>query len=60
LVPVVGIALAAIVLGEQPSVVELVAAVVIVGGVMFGTPRPARVTPDEVVGTEEEAPAAAA
>ena len=60
LVPVVGIALAAIVLGERPSVVELVAAVVIVGGVMFGTPRPARVTPDEVVGTEEEAPAAAA
>jgi drug/metabolite transporter (DMT)-like permease len=60
LVPVVGIALAAIVLGERPSVVELAAAVVIVGGVMLGTPRPARTTPDEVVGTEEESPAAAA
>jgi O-acetylserine/cysteine efflux transporter len=60
LVPVVGIALAAIVLGERPSVVELVAAVVIVGGVMLGTPRPARTTPDEVVGTEEETSAAAA
>lgn len=40
LVPVVGIALAATVLGERPSVVELVAATVIVGGVVLGTPRP--------------------
>jgi drug/metabolite transporter (DMT)-like permease len=40
LVPVVGIALAATVLGERPSVVELVAAAVIVGGVLLGTPRP--------------------
>ena len=31
--------LAALVLGERPSAVELVAAVVIVGGVMLGTPR---------------------
>ncbi|MCE3554734.1 EamA family transporter [Pseudonocardia sp. RS11V-5] len=54
LVPVAGIALAAAVLGERPSVTELVAAVVIVGGVLLGTPRPARSTPDEVVGTEEE------
>ncbi|SDF14664.1 EamA family transporter [Pseudonocardia oroxyli] len=55
LVPVVGIALAALVLGERPSVTELVAAVVIVGGVLLGTPRPARVDPAEVVGTEEPA-----
>ena len=41
LVPVVGIALAATVLGERPTVVELVSAVVIVGGVLLGTPRPA-------------------
>ena len=39
LVPVVGIALAAAVLGERPGVVELVAAAVIVGGVLLGTPR---------------------
>ncbi|WP_433507976.1 EamA family transporter [Pseudonocardia halophobica] len=51
LVPVVGIALAAAVLGERPSVTELVSAVVIVGGVL-GTPRPARTTPAEVVGTD--------
>jgi drug/metabolite transporter (DMT)-like permease len=41
LVPVVGMALAAALLGERPSVVELVAAAVIVGGVLLGTPRPA-------------------
>ncbi|WP_181784455.1 EamA family transporter [Pseudonocardia pini] len=58
LVPVVGIALAALVLGERPSVVELVSAAVIVGGVLLGTPRPARTAPTEVVGTERE-PAAA-
>lgn len=39
LVPVVGMGLAALVLGERPSVVELVAGVVIVGGVLLGTPR---------------------
>ena len=39
LVPVVGMGLAALVLGERPSAVELVAAVVIVGGVLLGTPR---------------------
>lgn len=46
LVPVVGIALAAGVLGERPSAVELVAAAVIVGGVLLGTPRPAPVADD--------------
>ena len=40
LVPVVGIALAATVLRERPTVVELVSAAVIVGGVLLGTPRP--------------------
>jgi O-acetylserine/cysteine efflux transporter len=39
LVPVVGMGLAALVLGERPSAVELVAAVVIVGGVLLGVPR---------------------
>jgi len=39
LVPVVGIAMAALLLGEQPTLVELVSAVVIVGGVLLGTPR---------------------
>jgi drug/metabolite transporter (DMT)-like permease len=39
LVPVVGMGLAALVLGERPSTVELVAAAVIVGGVLLGTPR---------------------
>jgi O-acetylserine/cysteine efflux transporter len=34
--------LAALLLGERPSVVELVAAVVIVGGVLLGTPRVGR------------------
>ncbi len=42
LVPVVGIALSAAMLGEQPSIVELVAAAVIVGGVLLGTPRMVR------------------
>ena len=46
LVPVVGIALAAAVLGERPSTVELAAAVVIVGGVLLGTPRPRVVVAD--------------
>jgi O-acetylserine/cysteine efflux transporter len=41
LVPVVGMGLAALVLGERPSAVELVAAAVIVGGVLLGTPRAA-------------------
>jgi drug/metabolite transporter (DMT)-like permease len=40
LVPVVGMGLAALVLGERPTVVELVAGAVIVGGVLLGTPRP--------------------
>jgi drug/metabolite transporter (DMT)-like permease len=40
LVPVVGLALAAAVLGERPSAVELTAAMVIVTGVLLGTPRP--------------------
>ncbi len=39
LVPVVGMGLAAALLGERPSGVELAAAVVIVGGVLLGTPR---------------------
>jgi drug/metabolite transporter (DMT)-like permease len=47
LVPVVGIALAAAALNERPTVVELVAGVVIVGGVLLGTPRP---VPAGVVG----------
>ncbi|WP_028927444.1 EamA family transporter [Pseudonocardia acaciae] len=42
LVPVVGMGLAALVLGERPSWVELVAGAVIVGGVLLGTPRPPR------------------
>jgi drug/metabolite transporter (DMT)-like permease len=47
LVPVVGIAFAAAALNERPTVVELVAGVVIVGGVLLGTPRP---VPAGVVG----------
>jgi O-acetylserine/cysteine efflux transporter len=39
LVPVVGMGLAALLLGERPSLVELTAAAVIVGGVLLGTPR---------------------
>ncbi|WP_433559144.1 EamA family transporter [Pseudonocardia xinjiangensis] len=46
LVPVVGIGLAAAALGERPSVVELVAGVVIIGGVLLGTPRPPRPVTD--------------
>jgi drug/metabolite transporter (DMT)-like permease len=38
---VLGIALAFVLLAERPSWVELVAGVVIVGGVLLGTPRPA-------------------
>ncbi|QYN38582.1 EamA family transporter [Pseudonocardia sp. DSM 110487] len=53
LVPVVGIGLAATLLGERPSVVELVSAAVIVGGVLLGTPRPAPI----VVSTKSIAPA---
>jgi drug/metabolite transporter (DMT)-like permease len=51
LVPVVGMATAAAVLGERPSAVELVSAAVIVGGVLLGTPRarPARPGPAEAV-----------
>jgi drug/metabolite transporter (DMT)-like permease len=45
-VPVVGIGLAAAALGERPSVVELVAGVVIIGGVLLGTPRPPRAVTD--------------
>jgi drug/metabolite transporter (DMT)-like permease len=44
LVPVVGMATAAVVLGERPSAVELVAGAVIVGGVLLGTPRATRPT----------------
>jgi drug/metabolite transporter (DMT)-like permease len=39
LVPAVGMGLAAVLLGERPSGVELAAAAVIVGGVLLGTPR---------------------
>lgn len=39
LVPVFGIGLSAVVLGERPGPVELVAGAVIVGGVLLGTPR---------------------
>ncbi|MCO1657796.1 EamA family transporter [Pseudonocardia humida] len=51
LVPVVGMATAAVALGERPSAVELVSAAVIVGGVLLGTPRarPARPGPAEAV-----------
>jgi O-acetylserine/cysteine efflux transporter len=55
LVPVVGMGLAALVLGERPSAVELVAAVVIVGGVLLGVPRvvtaPVRSTEEPVRAT---------
>jgi drug/metabolite transporter (DMT)-like permease len=42
LVPVVGLALAVLVLGERPGPVELIAGVFIVGGVLLGTPPSAR------------------
>ncbi|MFD1529946.1 EamA family transporter [Pseudonocardia aurantiaca] len=43
LVPVVGMGLAAAALGERPTPLELVAALVIIGGVLLGTPRPVTV-----------------
>lgn len=46
LVPVVGMGLAALVLGERPSAVELLAGLVIVGGVLLGTPRAVTPAPD--------------
>lgn len=48
LVPVVGMATAALVLGERPSAVELVSAAVIVGGVLLGTPRARTVSSEPV------------
>lgn len=47
LIPVVGIALAMVVLGERPSWVELLAGMVIVAGVLYGTPRVSPVAPTE-------------
>jgi drug/metabolite transporter (DMT)-like permease len=40
LVPVVGISSAALLLGERPGIVELVAGVVVVAGVLLGSARP--------------------
>lgn len=40
LVPVVGLTLAFLVLHERPTLVEIVAAVVVVAGVLLGSPRP--------------------
>ncbi|GAA3086155.1 EamA family transporter [Pseudonocardia yunnanensis] len=57
LVPVVGIALAAAALGERPSAVELVAGVVIVGGVLLGTPRPVSLPAAVDVGESGSTPA---
>jgi drug/metabolite transporter (DMT)-like permease len=57
LVPVVGIALAAAALGERPSAVELVAGVVIVGGVLLGTPRPVSAPVTVDVGENGSTPA---
>ncbi|GAA1207556.1 EamA family transporter [Pseudonocardia alaniniphila] len=57
LVPVVGIALAAAALGERPSAVELVAGVVIVGGVLLGTPRPVSTPVTVDVGESGSTPA---
>ena len=55
LVPVVGMGLAALLLGERPGAVELVAAAVIVGGVLLGTPhavtRPIRLMDEPVRAT---------
>jgi drug/metabolite transporter (DMT)-like permease len=57
LVPVVGIALAAAALGERPSAVELVAGVVIIGGVLLGTPRPVSAPVTVDVGESRSTPA---
>ena len=57
LVPVVGMGLAAALLGERPSVVELVAAAVIVGGVLLGTPGPAPAARPDALSTQGSAPA---
>ncbi|WP_433295741.1 EamA family transporter [Pseudonocardia sp. CA-142604] len=57
LVPVVGIALAAAALGERPSAVELVAGVVIIGGVLLGTPRPVSTPVTVDVGESGSTPA---
>ena len=57
LVPVVGMALAAVVLGERPNVVELVSGVVIIGGVLLGTPRVPRAAKARDDGVVEPAPA---
>jgi drug/metabolite transporter (DMT)-like permease len=57
LVPVVGIALAAAALGERPSAVELVAGVVIIGGVLLGTPRPVSAPVTVDVGESGSTPA---
>lgn len=53
LVPVVGMGLAAAVLGERPTAVELVAAAVIVGGVLLGTPRPVAPSASTSTGTTD-------
>lgn len=45
LVPVVGIGLAFVSLAERPSWIELAAGVVIVGGVLLGTPRARKAVP---------------
>lgn len=42
LVPVVGIAVSWLVLGERPAVVELLAGLAVVGGVLLGIPRRSR------------------
>lgn len=44
LVPVVGMTLAALVLEQQPKLAELIATVIVIGGVLLGTPA-ARATP---------------
>lgn len=58
LVPVVGIALAALVLGEEPSAIELAAAAVIVFGVLLGTPRSLRVRAGDEPGKKDALAAA--
>jgi O-acetylserine/cysteine efflux transporter len=37
LVPIVGISLAFFALGEQPTLLELIAAVIVIGGVLLGS-----------------------